>query len=31
MKDCRGPVQITGRAAAVDVTPDDKTRKQGVE
>ncbi len=31
MKDCRGPVKITGHAQAVDVTPDDKTRKPGVE
>jgi len=29
MKDCRGPVTITGRAQAVDVTPDDKGKKQG--
>jgi cytochrome c len=29
MKDCRGPVKITGHAAAIDVTPDDKSRKQG--
>ena len=29
MKDCRGPVKITGRAQAVDVTPDDKGKKQG--
>jgi cytochrome c len=29
MKDCRPPVRITGRAQAVDVTPDDKTKKQG--
>ncbi|MEP7031130.1 MAG: cytochrome c [Pseudolabrys sp.] len=32
MKDCRAPVKITGRAAIIDVTPDDKTpRKGGVE
>src|SRR5665213_3374531 len=31
MRDCRGPVTITGRALAVDVTPDDKTQKRGVE
>jgi len=31
MRDCRGPVTITGRARAVDVTPDDKTQKRGVE
>jgi len=31
MKDCRGPVRIIGRAGAVDVTPDDKTQKRGVE
>ena len=32
MKDCRGPVKITGRAQAVDVTPDEKTQKRpGVE
>jgi S-disulfanyl-L-cysteine oxidoreductase SoxD len=29
MKDCRGPVKITGRAAVIDVTPDDKTQKRG--
>jgi cytochrome c5 len=29
MKDCRGPVHITSRARAVDVTPDDKAQKQG--
>jgi S-disulfanyl-L-cysteine oxidoreductase SoxD len=29
MKDCRGPVKITGRARAVDVTPDEKTQKRG--
>ena len=29
MSDCRGPVKITGRAQAVDVTPDDKGKKQG--
>jgi S-disulfanyl-L-cysteine oxidoreductase SoxD len=31
MSNCRGPVQITGHAQAVDVTPDDKTKKRGVE
>ena len=31
MKDCRGPVKITGRAGAIDVTPDKKTQKRGVE
>jgi cytochrome c len=31
MKDCRGPVRIIGRAGAVDVTPDEKTQKRGVE
>jgi mono/diheme cytochrome c family protein len=32
MKDCRPPVKITGHAAVIDVTPDDKTpRKGGVE
>ncbi|HMA56228.1 MAG TPA: cytochrome c [Pseudolabrys sp.] len=31
MKDCRGPVAITGRAQAIDVTPDEKTQKRGVE
>jgi cytochrome c len=31
MKDCRGPVKITGHAQAIDVTPDDKTQKRGVE
>lgn len=31
MKDCRGPVAITGRALSVDVTPDEKTQKRGVE
>ena len=29
MNDCRPPVKITGRAAAVDVTPDDKSQKRG--
>jgi len=29
MKDCRPPVKITGHAGVLDVTPDDKTRKQG--
>ena len=31
MKDCRGPVKITGHAQAIDVTPDDKGKKAGVE
>jgi mono/diheme cytochrome c family protein len=31
MKDCRPPVKVTGRAQAVDVTPDEKTQKRGVE
>jgi len=31
MKDCRGPAAITGRALSVDVTPDEKTQKRGVE
>jgi cytochrome c len=31
MKDCRGPVTITGRALSIDVTPDEKTQKRGVE
>jgi len=31
MKDCRGPVKITGHAQAVNVTPDDKIQKRGVE
>lgn len=32
MKDCRPPVKITGHAAVLDVTPEDKTpRKGGVE
>jgi S-disulfanyl-L-cysteine oxidoreductase SoxD len=29
MKDCRGPVTITGRAAVIDVTPNEKTQKRG--
>jgi S-disulfanyl-L-cysteine oxidoreductase SoxD len=29
MSDCRGPVKITGHAAVLDVTPDEKTRKRG--
>ena len=29
MKDCRPPVRITGRAQAVDVTPDEAAKKQG--
>ena len=31
MKDCRGPVAITGRALSIGVTPDEKTQKRGVE
>jgi S-disulfanyl-L-cysteine oxidoreductase SoxD len=31
MNDCGPPVKITGRAQAVDVTPDEKTQKRGVE
>ena len=31
MKNCRGPVAITGRALSVDVTPDEKSQKLGVE
>jgi mono/diheme cytochrome c family protein len=31
MRDCRAAVKIIGRAKAVDVTPDDKTQKRGVE
>jgi len=31
MKNCSGPVKITGHAQAVDVTPDEKTQKRGVE
>jgi len=31
MKDCLGPVKITGHAQAIDVTPDEKTQKRGVE
>ncbi len=32
MKDCRPPVKITGHAAVIDVTPEDKTpRKGGVD
>ena len=31
MRDCRGPVNITGHAQAVDVTPDEKIQKRGVE
>ena len=31
MKDCRPPVKITGHAQAVDVTPDEKTQRRGVE
>ena len=29
MKDCRPPIKITGRAAVIDVTPDDKTQRRG--
>ena len=29
MKDCSGPVKITGHAAVIDVTPDDKMQKKG--
>jgi mono/diheme cytochrome c family protein len=29
MKDCRPPVKITGHAAVIGVTPDDKTQKRG--
>jgi hypothetical protein len=31
MKDCRPPVKITEHAQAIDVTPDDKGKKAGVE
>lgn len=31
MQNCRPSVKITGRAQAIDVTPDDKTQKRGVE
>jgi len=31
MKDCSGPVRITKRAMAIDVTPDEKSQKRGVE
>jgi len=31
MKNCRRPVKITGHAQAIDVTPDEKTQKRGVE
>jgi mono/diheme cytochrome c family protein len=31
MKNCRGPVKITGHAQAIDVTPDEKMQKRGVE
>lgn len=32
MKDCRGPVAITGRARAIDVTPEDeKAQRRGVD
>jgi cytochrome c len=31
MKNCSAPVKITGRAQAVNVTPDEKTQKRGVE
>jgi len=29
MRDCRPSVKITGRAAVIDVTPDDKTQRRG--
>jgi cytochrome c len=29
MTDCREPVHVTGRARALDVTPDEKAQKQG--
>jgi cytochrome c len=29
MSDCRPPVKITGRAAVIDVTPDEKTQRRG--
>src|SRR5690349_5062770 len=31
MKNCSGPVAITGRARAIDVTPDESAQKRGVE
>ena len=31
MKNCSPPVKVIGRAQAVDVTPDEKTQKRGVE
>jgi S-disulfanyl-L-cysteine oxidoreductase SoxD len=31
MNDCRGQVKIIGRAGAIDVTPDEKTQKRGVD
>lgn len=31
MANCSGPVTITGRANAIDVTPDDKTKKSGAD
>ena len=31
MTDCRSPVGVTSRARALDVTPDDKSGKRGVE
>lgn len=31
MKDCRGPVTITGHAQAVDVTPDEASHRRGAE
>jgi len=31
MKNCRRPAKITGHAQAIDVTPDEKTQKRGVE
>jgi cytochrome c len=29
MTDCKPPVTITGRAAVIDVTPDEKTQRRG--
>jgi hypothetical protein len=29
MTNCRAPAKITGHAAVLDVTPDDKTQKRG--
>ena len=31
MTDCKAEVTITGRARVLDVTPDDKAQKRGVE